>query len=158
VTNTPDAVSNPQGYVQSKGAPGASADGGVGTHLRVHARSKHIPQAWGFDQGGAPPPAAWLTVELGGESIRTLVRHVEHEDLVVVELVNLPFSRNHSFRQHDFVPCERKRDQFCEKWEAARDKIDRAELDRLATERRERMAAAERAKRGDTSTRGGGGK
>jgi hypothetical protein len=71
----------------------------------------------------------------------------------VVELVNLPFSRNHSFRQHDFVACARQRDQFSETWEAARDKVDRTELERLAAERQERIAAGEQARRGEARPR-----
>jgi hypothetical protein len=150
---TPDAATARQAQVRSQPAPAAPDDAGLRTHLMNHQRRKHVPEAWGFGQDGAPPPAAWLTVQLGGESIRALVRHVEQEDLVVAELVNLPFSRNHSFRQHDFVACARKRDQFSETWEAARDKIDRAELERLAAERQRRIAAAEQAKRGETRPR-----
>jgi hypothetical protein len=153
MAKTPDAAANAAGYQQHQGIPGASADAGVRTHFRVHAPRKHVPQEWRFEMDGTPPPASWLTVQLGGEAIRALVRHIEHEDLVIVELVNLPFSRNHTFRQHDFVPCERKRDGFGETWEARRNAIDRAELDRLAQERRQRAEAAERAKRGEKPKR-----
>ena len=152
MAKTPDAVSNPQAYAQSRGIGGASADAGVRTHLLNHQRRKHIPEEW---DGPAEetPPAARLTVDLGGERIRAVVRMVVTADKVLVELDRLPFGRSHGFKEGDFVDCARMRDGFGEKWLAARMPSDQKAIDQLDGDRAARLAAAEAAKRGEKPKR-----
>lgn len=152
MTKTPDAVTNPQGYQQHRGTPGASDDGGVRTYLLNHAKRKHVPQEWEGDAADCPQSQR-LTVDLGGERIRAIVRMVVTDDKVLVELDRLPFNRSHSFKQGDFVACERMRDAFGETWKAARNPADQAGIDRLARQRSERTAAEEAAKRGEKPKR-----
>jgi hypothetical protein len=144
---TPDAVATPQAYQQHHGAPGASADGGVWTHLLNHAPRKHVPTEWEGDAGNCPQQQR-LTVDLGGERVRVVVRRVVTLDKVLVELDKLPASRNHAFKHGDFVACERKATPFGEVWEAARYPADAGTIAELERERAERLAAEEAAKRG----------
>jgi hypothetical protein len=69
MSKTPDAATTRQAQIESQRAPAAPDDAALRTHLMNHQRRKHVPEAWGFDQDGTPPPAAWLTVQLGGESL-----------------------------------------------------------------------------------------
>jgi hypothetical protein len=153
MSKIPDAVADPRGYMQSQGLPGAMADGGLRAHMLAHPKGRHVPIEHEGDHRDAPP-GALLSVDLGGERMRAVVRLVVDPDLVVIEVTGTPFTRNHAFRQGDFVPVARRQAMLGEAWEATvRSAVDQKEIDRLAEERRKRLerekTAAPKRRRGE---------
>jgi hypothetical protein len=133
MSKVPDAVGDPWGYVMSQ-------SGAIDRPPRpLVARKRFVPEEYDGDAPSAPA-SAMLSVDLGGERMRVVVRMVVDPDLVVIEVTGIPFTRNHTFRQGDFVPVARKPALLGEVWEAAaRSAVDQTELARLAEERRKRL-------------------
>lgn len=148
-----DAVSDPRGYVQSQGAPfdkSSSFDKSSGADrapLHLIGKSRFVPVEHDGDMEGAPPTAK-LTVDLGGEAMRCLVRLVVDDDTVVVEITGVCMSKNHPFRQGDFVAAKRSRHMGGhDEWRAtSRNAVDEAQYAALAEKRRLRIEAEEQAR------------
>lgn len=133
MSKIPDAVGDPRGYVVSQaGVPDRPP-------LHVIGQRRFVPDAHDGDTASAPA-AAMLAVDLGGERVRAVVRLVVDPDLAVIEVTGIPFTRNHAFRQGDFVPVARRKAMLGEVWEATgRSAVDRKEFDRLVEARRQRL-------------------
>lgn len=101
MAKTPDAVADPRGYVQSQ----ATSPDRPSLHLIQQRR--FTPVEWDGDLKDAPPGGA-ITVDLGGEVMRCPVRRVIDADTALLELTGVPMSRNHSFKQGDFVGARRQ--------------------------------------------------
>lgn len=136
MSKVPDAAGDPRAYVASQaGIPDRPP-------LHLIQKRRFVPEAHDGDAAAAPA-AAMLAVDLGGERLRAVVRRVVDPDLVVVEVTSIPFTRNHAFRQGDFVPVARNKAMLGEVWEAtARSAINPKEIDRLVEERKKRLESA----------------
>ena len=148
MAKTPDAVANPAGYVQSQRQ-------GADQPPLHHIQPQHfVPIEYEGSMEDAPHNAR-LTVDLGGEKMRTLVRHVEDENSVVVEIIGVCMSRNHPFKQGDFVRAERWRHMSGrDEWRAGREAVVPAQLEMLQEKRRARLEAEEAQARGKKRRRG----
>jgi hypothetical protein len=117
----------------------------------VTARAKFVPAAWEGAEEPPPEARALLVVDLGGETMRCIVREVVDDDTVIVEVHKQPFSRNHSRRQGDMVGALRKAGLMGETWQAVdlavihdirtRHALERAKA-QAEEKRRQRAAAA----------------
>lgn len=89
------------------------------------------------------PHAAIVTVDLGGERMRCVVRKTIDEDTVILEITGVPMSRNHSHKQGDFVGARRQRGLHGgDEWKAVNERIvNEIEQRRLAEERQARLEA-----------------
>jgi hypothetical protein len=124
MAKTPDAAAIPPG------------------HARALQQRRFMPLEHDGGMEDAPH-AAKLTVDLGGEAMRCLVRLVVDEDTVVVEVTGVCMSKNHAFRQGDFAAAKRCRhmgghDQWAV---ASRNAVDEAQYAALAEKRRQRLEA-----------------
>lgn len=136
MAKTPDAVSDPRGYAQSQaGTPDRPP-------LHLIPQRRFVPVEWEGDLKEAPPGSV-ITVDLGGEVIRCPVRRVLDEDTVLLELTGVPMSRNHNFKQGDFVGARRQRAlSGRDEWKAVDPRIvNEIETRRLGEERRARAEA-----------------
>lgn len=148
MAKTPDAVTSPQGYVARQ-------------RQGVDRPPLHVVQPWRFvpaeHEGNMDdaPPAAKLTVDLGGESMRCLVRLVVDEDTAVVEITGVCMSKNHPFRLGDFVAVKRGRHMGGhDEWRAtSRNAVDEAQYAALAERRRLRLEAEQQARARSTRRR-----
>lgn len=154
MAKTPDAVADPRGYQQSQGAGGATSDAGLRTHLRVHGARRFVPEEHEGEPGDAPV-ASWLTVDLGGEAMRCLTRLVVDDDTVVIEVTGVCFTKNHPFRQHDFVAVKRARHMSGrDEWRAtSRNAVDEAQYAMLFEKRRQRLMALAQAQKKEAPKR-----
>ena len=150
MAKTPDAVANPQGYVQ------AQRQGVDRPLLHVIPKPRFVPVEHEGD-GSDAVPASKLTVDLGGEAMRCLVRLVVDDDTVVVEITGVCMAKNHGFRQGDFVAARRGRHMGGhDEWKAtSRNAIDEAQYAALAEKRRLRLDAQEPAQAKKTARRRG---
>jgi hypothetical protein len=104
--------------------------------------SKFLPVEHDGDIEGAPRESL-LTVDLGGERIRCLVRRVIDEDTVMVEVASITFTRGlHPYKQGDFVGAKRTRHMGGrDEWVAVKESaIAEAERAKLLQEKRDRDA------------------
>ncbi|HXZ02289.1 MAG TPA: hypothetical protein VEI03_20005 [Stellaceae bacterium] len=136
----PDAVSDPRGYAQSQ----AQAPDRPPLH-HIQQR-RFVPAAHGGEPREAPH-AAIVTVDLGGERMRCIVRKVLDEDTVILEITGVPMSRNHGHKQGDFVGARRQRGLHGgDEWKAVNERIiNEIERRRLAEERQARLEAKSQA-------------
>lgn len=74
-------------------------------NLHAIQQKKFVPEAFEgqFESFPDTPPRSIITVDLGGERLRVLVRKVTDDDHVKVEVVSMPFSKNHSIKHGDVV-------------------------------------------------------
>jgi hypothetical protein len=136
-----DAQFDAQDYVRQQTGAGR-ADAALATHLRARLRTRFVPVEHDGSMEDAPHQAK-LTVDLGGEQMRCLVRLVIDEDTVVVEITGVCMSKNHSFRQGDFVAAKRGRHMGGhDEWQAtSRNAVDEAQYQALGEKRRLRLEA-----------------
>lgn len=145
-----DAASNPAGYVRSQ------SQGGDRAPPHLIRKRRFVPVEHEGEMEDAPP-AAKLTVDLGGEAMRCLVRLVVDEDTVVVEVTGIAMSKNHAFRRGDFAAAKRGRHMGGhDEWTAtSRNAIDEAQYAALAEQRRQRLEAQEQVQAKKTGRRRG---
>ena len=134
MAKTPDAVTDPRGYVaaqrQSLDRPPL--------HLIEQRRFAPVEHE---GEAETASHASILTVDLGGERMRCLTRLVVDEDTAVVEITGVCMSKNHPFRRGDFVAAKRERDMGGrEEWRAtSRNAVDDTQYAALAEKRRQRL-------------------
>jgi len=136
MAKTPDAASDPCGYVRSQQQAVDRAP------LHLIQQRLFVPVEHGGDLEEAPH-ASILTVDLGSERMRCLTRLVVDDNTVVVEITGVCMSKNHSFRQGDFVAAKRHRHMGgSDEWQAtSRNAVDEAQYAALAEKRRQRLEA-----------------
>ena len=136
MAKTSDAAANARGYAQ---AQRQSIDRPA---LQAIVQRRFVPAEHDGDITDAPH-AAKLTVDLGGEAMRCLVRLVIDEDTVIVEITGICMAKSHAFKQGDFVAANRRRDlSGRDRWVAtARSAADAAQHAALAEKRRLRLDA-----------------
>jgi hypothetical protein len=140
MAKTSDTLANPTGDVRlQRGAPDR-------TPLNLAGKARFVPVQHEGSMEDAPH-AAKLTVDLGGEAMRCLVRLVVDENTVVVEITGVCMSKNHPFRQGDFVAANRARHMGGhDTWNAtSRNAVDEAQYATLAEKRRQRLEVEQQA-------------
>jgi hypothetical protein len=140
-----DAVPHPRGQVPARSAPASHSTGAPdrpGLHLIQQRR--FVPVEWDGDLKDAPARGV-VTVDLGGEVMRCTVRRVVDQDTVLLELTGVPMSRNHGFKQGDFVGARRRRAlNGRDDWKAVDPRIvSEVETRKLAEERQARLERPE---------------
>jgi hypothetical protein len=136
----PDAASGPLDYVRSQAH---AVDRPPLQHLKTR---RFMPQAFAGEAVEAPPDAV-ITVDLGGERMRCVVRKAVDDDTVILEITGVPMSRNHAHKQGDFVGARRQRGiHGGDDWSAVNERIvNEIEQRRLAAERQGRLEAKNQA-------------
>ncbi len=59
---------------------------------------------------------SYLTVELPGERMRATVKDVIDEKTVVVEIIIIPMTKSHDYKQGNFVECALENGIFGKNW------------------------------------------
>lgn len=136
MAKTPETAANARGPAQ---AQRQSIDRPA---RQAIVQRRFVPAGHDGDMADAPH-AAKLTVDLGGEAMRCLVRLVIDEDTVVVEITGVCMAKSHALKQGDFVAASRRRDlSGRDQWvAAARSAADAAQYAALAEKRRLRLEA-----------------
>jgi len=136
MVKAPDAVSSPLDYVRSQAQ---AVDRPPLQHIRPQ---RFVPQAFAGEAADAPHNAV-ITVDLGGERMRCVVRKTVDDDTVILEITGAPMSRNHTHKQGDFVGARRQRAMHGgDEWTAVNERIvNEIERRRLADERQARLEA-----------------
>lgn len=150
MSKIPDAAAHPQGYVQAS-PPTTSGGESHATSpdrpmLHTIRQRRFVPEAYDGEPANAPH-AAIITVDLGGERMRCVVRKVVDEDTAILEITGVPMSRNHSHKQGEFVGARRQRGMHGgDEWKAVNERIvNEIEQRRLAEERQARLEAKNQA-------------
>lgn len=132
----PDAAAGPPDYGRLQAQ---AADRPALQHLKTR---RFVPQAFAGEATEAPPDAV-ITVDLGGERMRCVVRKAVDDDTVILEITGVPMSRNHAHKQGDFVGARRQRGLHGgDEWRAVNERIvNEIEQRRLAAERQGRLEA-----------------
>ncbi|MGO8916221.1 MAG: hypothetical protein ACLQJR_09965 [Stellaceae bacterium] len=136
MAKTPDAVAQPLDYVRSQAQ---AADRPPLQHIR---QQRFVPQAFAGEPPDAPHNAV-ITVDLGGERMRCIVRKAVDEDTVILEITGVPMARNHTHKQGDFVGARRQRGLHGgDEWKAVNERVvNEIEQRGLVEERQARLEA-----------------
>ncbi len=65
-----------------------------------------------------PKPNTYLIIDLPGEKLRAFIRKVLTPNKIVLQLLNVPLAKSHTYKMNDFVACKRVQGMFGEIWEA----------------------------------------
>lgn len=142
---TQDPIPKPSAPAPTPAAPGSHGAGAPDRPaLHLLQQRRFVPVEWDGELKDAPARGV-VTVDLGGEVIRCPVRRVVDEDTVLLELTGVPMSRNHAFKQGDFVGARRRRGlNGRDEWKAVDPRIvSEIETRKLAEERQARLARPE---------------